>query len=122
VFVGGVLQHVRSRCPCSGVWADVMKANVTGYRHVVQHLGLQLVVSLSIGGVRIAGVRTCSEVRALTRVQLKMTHHLKCDYPLTREYCYTKFCIIMLIIVQYSAKKCTLNVGQVLHPDKLIIG
>ena len=48
--VGGVVQHVRSRCPYSGVWADVVLANLTGYGHVVQHL--QLVVSLSVGGVR----------------------------------------------------------------------
>jgi len=49
VSVGGVVQHVRSQCPCSGVWADVVRANLTGYGHVVQHL--QLVVSLSVGSV-----------------------------------------------------------------------
>jgi len=51
VSVGGVVQHVRAGVrPCSGVWADVVQANLTGYGHVVQHL--QLVVSLSVGGVR----------------------------------------------------------------------
>jgi len=47
VSVGGVVQHVHSRCPCSGV---VVQANLTGYGHVVQHL--QLVVSVSIADVR----------------------------------------------------------------------
>jgi len=56
--IGGVVQQVCSRCPCSGVWADVVQANLTGYGHVVQHL--QLVVSLSIGGVR--SRCTCSGV------------------------------------------------------------
>jgi len=27
---GGVVQHVRSPCPCTGVWADVVQANLTG--------------------------------------------------------------------------------------------
>ena len=44
--VGGVVQHVRVQYS----WADVVPANLTGYGHVVQHL--QLVVSLSVGGVR----------------------------------------------------------------------
>jgi len=39
-FVGGV----RSRRPCSGVWADVVQANLTGYGHVV---ACPLVVSVA---------------------------------------------------------------------------
>jgi len=28
VSVGGAVQHVRSRCPCSGVWAEQVAVNV----------------------------------------------------------------------------------------------
>ena len=48
VSIGGVVQHVHSRCPCIGVWADVVRANLTGYGHVV---ACPLVVS--VAGVRI---------------------------------------------------------------------
>jgi len=43
-----VLYNVRSRCPCSGVMADVVQANLTSYGHVV---ACPLVVS--IAGVRV---------------------------------------------------------------------
>jgi len=47
--------------------------------------------------------KTCAEVltiqtgiyRPFYEVQLKMSHHLKCDYAVTREYCYTTFYILV---------------------------
>jgi len=55
-LVVGVVQHVRSRCPCIVEFEHVYRmttrcctTNLASYGHVVQHL--QLAVCLSVGGV-----------------------------------------------------------------------
>ena len=75
--VGGVVQHVLSRGPSSGVWAiyrttiRCCTTNLTGYGHAVH---LQLVVRLSVGGI-VQHVRSrcpCSGVWLLWRWQANL--------------------------------------------------